>query len=497
MSSEGSADRSLQGLGADSRQVAEEVLAEWRCPGLALGLITEKGPVTVSLGHADLDAQIEVQPDTIFALGSATKAFTALGVALLIDRGALDWDQPIRNYLTDYRMADPFATERMTARDLLTHRSGLPRHDLVWYRSPLSRREIMNRLQYLEPTRDFRTAFQYQNLMYMTAGCLIEEITGTTWEDFTTNEIAKPLGLAHTTCFAPEQDGGAARPYAKANGKFVSDEPLLLGAIAPAGSVWSTVEDMLRWVGFQMTGMDGNGAPLISDRILGELTSPQVLLGRAGDIASILTPLDEAEEVSYSTYGMGWFIHGYRGRKLVHHGGFVDGFSSYVAYVPQERLGVVVLCNCNESPVPIVTSLSIIDRVLGYRSANWVERMKRVMPPDVRGQAAIPPGSEEELPAASSVSSDEFVGNYFNPGYGKLLVTADEYGLVGDYHGIALRMSHLAHDIFQLDPDATPLTTVPWPRRIAFVRDLEGTVVGLQIVMETACSAIHFRRRAP
>src|SRR5271165_1646343 len=176
---------------------AKQALRDWKCDGFAIAVI-EDGKVILSKGYGlrDVKKNLPVTEKTLFAIGSSTKSFTVTSMGVLVDEGKLDWDKPVRDYLPDFRLWDQFATERMTPRDLVTHRSGLPRHDLMWYNSPFSREELFARLRYLEPNKDFRTTFQYQNLMFLTAGYLAGQVADMSWEDYVRKVIFQPLGMS-------------------------------------------------------------------------------------------------------------------------------------------------------------------------------------------------------------------------------------------------------------------------------------------------------------
>ncbi|MEM6802191.1 MAG: serine hydrolase domain-containing protein, partial [Bacteroidota bacterium] len=178
------------------RTFIEKGLEKSNVPGLSMGIIKE-GEVILAegFGYKNLESKEKVTAQTQFAIGSSSKSFTAMGLALLEDKGELDWETPINPYITEFEMKDAFASQEMTAVDLLCHRSGLPRHDLLWYGSDLSRDELLARIKYLEPSASFRTKFQYQNLMFMTAGILAERISGLSWEEYTRKKILEPLGM--------------------------------------------------------------------------------------------------------------------------------------------------------------------------------------------------------------------------------------------------------------------------------------------------------------
>ena len=173
---------------------------------------------------------------------------TSLGV--LVDQGKLDWDKPVRNYLPDFQLMDQFATERMTPRDLVTHRSGLPRHDRMWYNSPFTRQEIYERLRYLEPNKDFRTTFQYQNLMFMTAGYLAAHVADMAWEDHVRKVIFEPLGMSRSNFSVNDRQKSSdySLPYTLVKEQIHEMPFRNIDTIGPAGSINSNVEDMAKYV---------------------------------------------------------------------------------------------------------------------------------------------------------------------------------------------------------------------------------------------------------
>src|SRR5258706_9571763 len=176
---------------------AAQALKDWKCAGFAIAVIQD-GKVIYSKGYGlrDVKRSQPVTTKTLFAIGSSTKSFTVTSLGVLADQGKLDWDKPVREYMPEFKMMDTFASERMTPRDLVTHRSGLPRHDMMWYNSPFTRKDVIARLQYLEPSKDFRTTFQYQNLMYLTAGYLAARVSDMPWEDHVRKTIFAPLGMS-------------------------------------------------------------------------------------------------------------------------------------------------------------------------------------------------------------------------------------------------------------------------------------------------------------
>ncbi len=168
----------------------QTIIQKWKVPGAAIAIVKDNEVIfSEGIGLRDVEQGLAMTPQTLMPIASCTKAFTTAAMALLVDAGKLDWDTPVRHYLPTFKLYDMVATEHLTPRDLVTHRSGLPRHDLMWYENESTRQELFDRLRYLQPSKDIRTTFQYQNLMYMVAGYLVGEIAGQSWEDFVQQQI--------------------------------------------------------------------------------------------------------------------------------------------------------------------------------------------------------------------------------------------------------------------------------------------------------------------
>ena len=238
---------SIDGLG----KFIDEQLQISKVPGLAIAIVKD-GEVILSqgFGKRNIDQDLEATAETLFAIGSCTKAFTTTAMGILVDEGKLDWDKPVREFLPTFKMFDPYVSDHMTPRDLVCHRSGLPRHDFMWYGAPYTRQEIFDRLQYLEPSKDFRAVWQYQNLMYMTAGYLAGQIAGCDWEAFVRQRILDPLDM-HSSNFsvdASQQAPNFAIPYNEKD-DVVRPIPFRnIDAVGPAGSINSSVSEMARWL---------------------------------------------------------------------------------------------------------------------------------------------------------------------------------------------------------------------------------------------------------
>ncbi|HQU60211.1 MAG TPA: serine hydrolase domain-containing protein, partial [Saprospiraceae bacterium] len=350
----------------DIRKLADSLRILQEIPGIGFGIVKD-GEVLLAegFGFRDQEQQLPVSEQTLFAIGSSSKAFTAAGLAMLADEGKLEWDKPIIEYMPDFKLKDNFATQEMTAIDLLTHQSGLPRHDLMWYGSPFSRMEIYERLRYLEPNKSFRSAWQYQNLMYMTAGILTEKLSGQSWEDFTRERIFQPLGMKNTCYSASEAPRGitAALPYFKM-GEQVTPIPYRdIASVAPAGAIYSNVEDMLQWVQLHLNKGKAGEQQLLQEASMEKLHQAHKVI-EGGSPAN-------SPEISSRSYGLGWFVYRYDDLDIVQHGGNIDGFSALVFLVPKSQLGMVLLTNLNGTALPGILANSATDLLLNKEPVDW------------------------------------------------------------------------------------------------------------------------------
>lgn len=468
---------------------AEATLEEWNVPGAAIAVVADGAVVYArGFGLRDVARGLETTSRTTFAIASATKAFTTLALAILVDEGLLDWDKPVRAYLPSFALYDSVATERLTPRDLVTHRSGLPAHDLMPINSPFSRREIVERLRHLPPSRDIRTAWQYQNLTYIVAGYLIEHLTGLTWERFVAARIFEPVGMAHSTLSIADLIAAPDRalPYGMGADGVVEVPASDLAAIAPAGAVNSTVEDMARWLLLHLGHGKLGDRRIVSARRLADLHTPQMLM-ESGDKLSTLY-----DEAPYSSYGMGWFVQPYRGHDMLHHGGNIDGFSSMAALLPRRSIGVVVLSNLSDNPVPLLLALSVFDRLLGLEPAPWGARAR-----DAAAETARAADGAEALRRADQIAGttpshdlDAYSGDYEHPGYGVLSIARDGAALKATYNGQGLALPHYHYDVFEL---AGGLFAIP--PRVVFSTDHTGVVASLSVPLEPTVPDIVFVRR--
>ena len=458
-------------------------------PGCAAIVVKGNDVVaTFASGQRDVDAKEAVGPDTLFAIGSSTKAFTTALLAMLVDDGKLDWDQPVRRWLPEFALADAVVGERLTPRDLVTHRSGMPRHDLVWYGATFDRGEMVSRLRHLPLNRDLRTDFQYNNLMYLTAGHLAERVGGAPWEDQVRARILQPLGMARTNfaVSAMQRDADHARAYRKTDGAVKAIPYRDIASIGPAGSINSSVREMAAWVSLQLQhGRFGER------KLLSPSTADDLHVVRMADGSPSRGDDGDVVDVGYA---LGWFVDVYRGHRRVHHGGNIDGFSALVALLPDAGYGFVVLTNLDGTPLPEVVVRQLSDRVLGLEPRDFRSLMKRKL------DAGAEQAKSGEKEAASlrrtgtqpSRALDDYVGSHEHPGYGTVRINRAGDGLRVDLHGLACDLEHWHHDVFACKKGGGEEAMAG--TKLQFLLDFDGEIEAVRAVLEASVPPIVFQR---
>lgn len=399
-----------------------KAIKDWEVPGLSIAIIKDDKIVYAKgFGVRKLGDAAPVDERTLFAIGSSSKAFTAATIAMLVDEGKIKWDDPATRYLNGFQTFDPYVTRELSVRDLLTHRSGLERGDMLWYGTEIDRDEILRRTRYLKPTWSLRSTFGYQNLMYLAAGQLVSKLNGKSWDDVVTERIFTPLGMtsSSTTIRDFKADGNVATPHATFDDKV---EPIAwrnIDNIAPAGSINSNAVDMAQWVRLQLGQGTFEGKKVFSPAVAREMHMPQTVMRLEG--ASTFT----YPEAHFLNYGLGWFLSDYKGRKLVEHGGAIDGMRAQVAMVPEEKLGLVILTNMNGTAISGPLMYRIIDAYIGAPQKDWsADLLKRVKTMTEQGKAAAQKAEADRVKDTKpSLAVESYAGTYKNDLYGEVKVT--------------------------------------------------------------------------
>ncbi len=476
---------------ADSlKSKLQELLEKTHVPGMAVGII-HKGKIILNsgFGYANLEDQTKVDENTVFAIGSSSKAFTAALLSKCVEDELITWDEPVSNKLNGFGMKDPDA-RNLNSEDLLTHRSGLPRHDLLWYGSDLSREELLQKIKLLDYTEPFRTKFQYQNLMYMAAGMLAGELRGKTWEALLQEQILDPLNMTSSSSNLSGMTSAKnkALPYIYRNGENMFMGYRNIDAMGPAGSINSTSTDMLKWV--QMLLNNGKyGANkehiLLRNQSIEKMTSGIVSMGSRRS----------SKHAGPMYYGMGWMINDYKHKKMVHHGGNIDGFSANVMFMPSEDLGVVILTNANGTGLTTLATLTIADMVLGLEPTDWYafanpygdKEEDKEKEKDKKDKKAK---KKSQDPIKHYFPLKDYAGTYENEVYGDIEVRFSNDSLLMTYNGFNYVLLHQKMEIFA----ATDLKYGE-SQNMIFRTDINGDLSSFEFNLEPSLPAYEFSKK--
>lgn len=418
-----------QAPAADFDEYVNKAIKDWGVPGVAIAIVKDDRIVLAKgFGVRELNKPELVDEHTLFAIGSSSKAFTAASIAMLVDDGKLKWDDPATKYLPGFQLFDPYSTRELSVSDLLSHRSGLARGDLLWYASKYDRNEILRRVRYLKPSWSIRSRFGYQNIMFLAAGQIIPSITGKTWDEFIRDRIFTPLGMKSTNASIKSLTASTnvASPHSKLNDKLQVVAWRNIDNIAPAGSINSNVADMAQWLRLQLGGGVYQNQRLLSTAAIKEMHSPQTIIRLEGTQATLYP------EAHFLSYGLGWFLSDYRGRKLVEHGGAIDGMRAEVAMIPEEKLGVVILTNLHGTILPQALMFRIFDSYLGAPQRDWSADMLKVTKglEDQAKAAEKKTELERVKGTAPSLPLEKYAGTFQSEMYGESKITFENAKLV-------------------------------------------------------------------
>ena len=418
-----------QAPGAEFEEYVNKALKDWGVPGGAIAIVKDDRVVLAKgFGVRELNKPEPVDEQTLFAIGSSSKAFTAASIAMLVDEGKLKWDDPATKHLAGFQLFDPYSTRELTITDLLSHRSGLTRGDLLWYASSYDRAEVLRRVRYLKPSWSLRSRYGYQNIMFLAAGQIIPSITGKPWDDFIRDRIFTPLGMKSSTTSikAFATSANVATPHSKINDKIQAVSWRNIDNIAPAGSINSNVTDMAQWVRLQLGGGVYQNQRLLSAAAIKEMQTPQTIIRLEGMQASLYP------EAHFLTYGLGWFLSDYRGKKVVEHGGAIDGMRAAVAMIPEEKLGLVVLTNLHGNVLPVALMYKIFDIYLSAPQRDWSKDMLKVRDNlEQQAKTAEKKAESERVQGTSpSLALDKYAGTFQSDMYGEAKVALENDKLV-------------------------------------------------------------------
>ncbi|MFH0786548.1 MAG: serine hydrolase [Pseudomonadota bacterium] len=489
----------------DFREFVNREMKFWKVPGAAI-LVIQDGKIVFSegFGYKDLEKGVPVTPKTLFGIGSCSKAFTALSIGMLVDEKKIDFDKPVREYYPAFKLYDSYATEHVTVRDVLSHRTGIPRYDFAIDPKDCSREKAVIKLKYLKPNTGIRERFQYNNFHYAVAGAIVDKVSGQPWENFVSKRIFKPLGM-NSSNLTPEdskKSSDFALPYKidlealkrfPENRSEVYRSPLKelpfenIGVYGPAGSINSNLEDMAKWVMLHLNGGKSGEEQLVSSSVLLQLCSPQMLTG---------SPMI-FEEILPGSYGLAWMITPYRGHYLVSHEGMIEGFTAHVGFLPKKKAGLVILTNrSNNFEFTATVSFKAYDRLLGLQEIPWSQRLSDKIPKELEALKEKMAAEERnrKIDTKPSHAYSDFTGRYEHPAFGMAKIEIEDKGLkfsLRDIEEATCLLKHYQYDTFKMDCQGT---IGGLNLKVTFLMDENGDIDRLSIPLEAAAEEIAFRK---
>lgn len=470
----------------------QTTLEAWNSPGLAVGVVRDD-EVVYAKGHGyrNYGAKLPFTTRTIFPIASNTKLFTAIVAGMLVEEGLLTWDRPIRESVPEIRFYNDALNDTVTLRDMLAHRTGINRHDSMWFRSDLTREQLFDRLRHMEPSDPLRQSFVYNNVMYASVGHAMKLVSGESWESLVQRRLLDPVGMRNTVFTMAEayRKPQYAVPYAEKRGStelFELPQNEQMIAAAPAGGIKSDIEDISRW----LVTLVNDGA--LDTRRIVPSTVLQATLMPAVAIPNHMLSIRGWSEFLNSTYGAGRHTAVYRGHLITFHGGSLTGFFSQVAYLPAEKIGVAVFVIGSHCDVlPNVLTFSLFDRLLGLEPVPWSERFLDIVK---RNKEA---GLAARAKAAKNRVSDtrpshrlaDYAGTFEHRLYPDVRIAMTGEALTFAFRNFVLPLSHFHYDRFD-----TPDDEIHGKWAVNFSIDPQGEVSALTLTLDEAEAT--FTRRA-
>lgn len=436
----GQNDERLEGLD----KVLEKALKSFNQTGFAISVVeNDKVIYSKGFGYRDYEKKLKVDSNTLFAIGSCTKAFTSSVIGLLNNKGKLNFDDSPIDYVDELRFNNPQLNEIITIRDLMTHKTGIPRHDLSWYFFPtFSKDSLVSRIQYHKSVTTVRNKFYYNNFMFMLQGVVAERITNKSWEENVRESIFKPLGMerSNISIAEMEQAENAAIGYLE---DYEKTDYYKIAGMSPAGSINSSVNDMSKWLITWLNDGKYNDKEILPQAYIEEAISSQNVM--VPNLPSVENP-----GLHLANYGFGWMITSYKGHYRVQHGGNIDGFSASTSFMPSDNIGIVVLANQDRSIIPSIVQNIIYDRMLELDETDWIKKGLDQIKEAKKNQKEVEKNRISNRKEGTNPSHpiEDYVGNYINLGYGSVEITTknDSLFLTSPYR--KLWLSHYHYDTF-------------------------------------------------
>lgn len=461
-----------------------------KVPGAAIAIIAGRRVVFArAYGYRDLDAKLPMTLDTVYPIASTSKAINATLLAMLVDKGKLAWDAPVQKYLPGFRLHDALASVMVTVRDLVAMRTGLPRHDFVWWENPIGRAELVECFAHLPLSAGFRERFQYNNLTVTLAAHIAEIVTGETWENLVQEYIFDPLHMAGTTFGLPAKSNVSASYHESSERKLVRNERFDTQLIAPAGgTIHSTINDMSRWVALNLNGGATEERQLLAPKAMAELHAPQVVMGD-----------DPIAPSPNATYGLGWAIDTSGGRARISHGGDLHDVISCVSLFPQDGVGIVSFVNLAVPRLARAVNQCAFNVLMGADSDPSIAKALLEYEQKIESTRLRCMGVPRVGNTSPSHSLDDYVGSYEHAGYGQVQIARRGQTLTLARRNLVFPLEHWHYDAWVIGENDrfAVYRSNPCERanRIVFEMNADGQIVALSMQLEPAVAPVRLEKR--
>ncbi|MBS0585869.1 MAG: serine hydrolase [Verrucomicrobia bacterium] len=469
-------------------ETVAKYVAMLEVPGAVVGVVVEGEVVFAKpYGSRNVEKHLPTTTKTLFPIGSITKGFTSFLLGTLVDDNILQWDDLIIDHIPSFRLEDPYTTQEVTIKDYLTHVSGYPKNDPLWFNLNLSRKELIRKLRYLTPAFSFRSQFHYQNIGYAVAAYAAEQATQKSYEELLQERVLQPLGL-HSTTASIEQfqkNDDYALGYRGFKAKDVRPSYLVNPhTIAAGGGLISNLEDMLTWT----RGLLNYGNNLVERRTWHEIFTPHVT-------SNITSGFNLEEYIPMESYGLGWFLVPYRGYFMAFHGGNIEGYSSNIVLFPRDNIGIVVLTNKNFSPLPYLIATTFADKLLGLPEIDWAAKCNFVFEAYTKEELATHQAKGNENRVLNTTPTHaliDYEGSYTHPAFGKMVVHKKNNGLTLTYNNITMNLNHWHYNVFEIANDCPYSILVGL--KFSFHQNVYGDISSIEVPLEPMSDDLMFEK---
>ena len=486
-------DKRLKGI----EKKFNAILESTKAPGFAVAIVEgDKIIYAKGFGYADYENKVAADANTLFAIGSSTKAFTSSLLGLLRGDDKISFNDNPRKHVPELEFYNDDMNNGIIIKDLMRHTTGLPRHDGAWYFFPsYDKDSLIQRLKYHEPFTGLRQKWYYNNFGFLLQGVITEKLSGKSWEENIEEKFFKPLGMnrSKTTISGMKESSNKAYGYTlDADRNIEKTDYYDIAGMSPAGSINSSVNDMSQWLITWINKGKYKDQQIIPEDYIKEAMSSQAVVASG-------VPSDELPNVHFVNYGYGWFLHSYKGHYMVEHGGNIDGFSASVGFYPSDKIGVVVLVNQNGSAVPSLVRNTVADYMLNVEKTEWAKKHKEDLEEALEAQDKVMEDKETSnvKNTRPSHAKLDYTGFYENAGYGKFEVTVENDSLMTTLNDEKIFINHFHYDTFELidySDGKVDSTEIGSSLKVNFKTNESGDIESLTTSIEPTTEAIVFKR---